>query len=119
MLTLAGTSLLLAQAPQTTTASAMVKDAQGRPVGTATLRETPHGVLIKVELQGLPAGVHAIHIHTTGQCEAPMFTSAGGHFAPQANHHGVLAADGPHAGDLPNLYAGSDGKVTAEMVAAK
>ena len=117
-LALCGTSLLQAQAPQETTASAAVKDAQGRPVGTATLRETPHGVLIKVELQGLPAGPHAIHIHTTGTCEAPMFTSAGGHFAPQANRHGVLVANGPHAGDLPNLYAAADGKVTAEMLAS-
>ncbi|MNN93044.1 Superoxide dismutase-like protein YojM precursor [compost metagenome] len=31
--------------------------------------------------------------------------------------HGFDNPNGPHAGDLPNLFVGTDGTVTAEMVA--
>ncbi|HEX2037860.1 MAG TPA: superoxide dismutase family protein, partial [Chloroflexota bacterium] len=33
------------------------------------------------ELRGLPPGLHGIHLHETGRCEAP-FASAGAHFNP-------------------------------------
>ncbi len=103
-----------AQAPAT--ASASLKDAQGQAVGTVSLKDIPSGVLIKVDLTGVTPGPHGLHIHTTGKCDAPMFTSAGGHFAPVASKHGLLAPMGPHAGDLPNVYAGADGKVAAEIL---
>jgi Cu-Zn family superoxide dismutase len=57
-------------------AKATLMDAQGQTVGDATLTETPHGVLIHVNLTKAPGGVHAFHIHAVGKCEAP-FTSAG------------------------------------------
>ncbi len=102
VLVLAG-SLAYAQAPAGT-ASATINDAMGKTIGTATLRETTSGVLIKVDLMGAPAGTHALHVHTTGKCDAPMFMTAGGHFAPGMTKHGLLVAGGPHAGDLPNIY---------------
>lgn len=108
-----------AQAPAAPglTASAAIKDAQGRTVGSAALRDTPAGVLLKVDLSGVPAGTHAFHIHTAGLCEAPMFTSAGGHFAPGGTHHGLLVASGPHAGDLPNVHVPADGMLSFEVLA--
>ena len=102
-----------AQAPAT--ASATIKDAMGKTIGDATLCETSSGVLIKVDLTGAPAGVHAIHVHTTGKCDAPMFTTAGGHFAPGGTKHGLMAAGGPHAGDLPNIFVPADGKLSIEI----
>src|SRR5215211_4295660 len=63
-------------------AKATLKDAQGKTLGEATLRESPAGVLVKLDLQGVPPGTHAFHIHTVGKCDAPEFTSAGGHFNP-------------------------------------
>jgi Cu-Zn family superoxide dismutase len=116
------TSLILAggvafaQAPAT--ASATIKDAMGTTVGTATLRDTTSGVLIKVDLMNVPPGVHALHVHTTGKCDAPMFTTAGGHFAPGGTKHGLMAAGGPHAGDLPNIYVPADGKLSIEVLEA-
>ena len=98
------------------TASATIADAMGKTVGTATLREVRGGVLIKVDLMGAPAGTHALHVHTTGKCEAPMFTTAGGHFAPGGTKHGLMAAEGPHAGDLPNIYVPADGKLSLEVL---
>ena len=106
--------IAFAQAPAT--ASATINDAMGKTVGTATLRETNSGVLIKADLTGAPPGTHAIHVHTTGTCDAPMFMTAGGHFAPGMTKHGLLASGGPHAGDLPNIYVPADGKLSVELL---
>jgi Cu-Zn family superoxide dismutase len=112
-LLLAG-GVALAQAPLT--ASATIKEAMGKTIGEATLRETTSGVLIKVDLTGAPAGVHTIHVHTTGKCDAPMFTTAGGHVAPGGTKHGLIAAGGPHIGDLPNIDVPADGKLSIEIL---
>ena len=90
-------------------ARADVKNAQGISVGTASLHETKDGLLIVVNAKGLPEGLHAVHIHAVGKCEAPGFTSAGGHFNPLNKKHGLKNPDGPHAGDLPDMYVNKDG----------
>lgn len=91
-------------------------DAKGESVGSAKLTQTPHGVLISVDLHGLTPGVHAIHLHETGKCEPP-FKTAGGHFNPAHKQHGFMSAEGAHGGDLPNLDVPADGKVKAEFIA--
>src|SRR6478736_7302404 len=96
---------------------ASLKDAQGKDVGTAELAQLPQGVLIKLSLKGLPAGEHAFHVHGTGKCEPP-FTSAGGHFNPDKKKHGMMAPDGPHAGDMPNLHIPANGELVAEVLNA-
>jgi superoxide dismutase, Cu-Zn family len=90
-------------------ARAEIKDAQGKSIGTASLRETKDGLLIIVNAKGLPEGLHAVHIHSAGKCEGPAFTSAGGHFNPLDKKHGLTNPDGPHAGDLPDMYVNKDG----------
>lgn len=105
---------LRAQAP--VTARAALKNAQGETVGQAVLTETPHGVLIETTLTGVPAGVHAFHIHAVGQCEPP-FTTAGGHFNPTSKEHGIENPRGMHAGDMPNVNVPTDGKLTFERLA--
>ncbi len=97
------------------TARADLADPQGRPVGTVTLTQFPHGVLIRADLAGLPPGWHGFHIHAVGRCEGPAFESAGGHFAPADHKHG-FDRDGVHAGDLPNIHAGADGRAVAEFL---
>jgi Cu-Zn family superoxide dismutase len=103
----AGLTTLPAQAQATANgATAEIKDAQGAVVGTATLTEAAGGVQLQVQVQGFTAakaGEHGIHIHAFGICEAPGFTTAGGHFNPAAKKHGLHSADGAHGGDLPNL----------------
>lgn len=86
-----------------------IKNAQGKSVGTASLRETKDGVLITVNGKDLPEGLHAVHIHSVGKCEGPAFTSAAGHFDPLGKKHGLKNPDGPHAGDLPDMYVNKDG----------
>lgn len=99
------------------TASAPLKDAQGKEVGSANLTQTPRGVLINISVKGLPPGEHAFHVHAVGKCEAP-FTSAGGHFNPDAKKHGLLAADGAHAGDMTNLHIPQSGDLAVEVLNA-
>lgn len=101
------------------TAAASLIDAGGKVVGSATLSETPHGVLIRAEVEGLTPGEHSLHIHETGKCEAETkFESAGGHFNPNGTKHGLLMEDGPHAGDMPNQFVGEDGKLSVNVLNA-
>lgn len=104
------------RAPVGAAGQAVLVNAQGADIGRVDLRQGPTGLVIKVEASGLTPGWHGIHIHATGVCAAP-FTSSGAHInhgEPKAPH-GLLNAAGPDDGDLPNVYAGADGKVNAEL----
>src|SRR5205823_2449600 len=97
-------------------ARADIKNAEGKSVGTAFLRETKDGVLMTVNVKGLPEGLHAIHFHSVGKCEGPAFTSAGPHFNPENKKHGLKNPAGPHAGDMQALMVGADGTGRVEFV---
>lgn len=92
--------------------SAMLRTATGAEAGRATATEVAGGVRFTIDAKGLPAGTHGAHIHTTGACDAPGFTTAGGHWNPTGAKHGAMNPQGPHEGDLPNLVIGSDGRGT-------
>lgn len=82
----------------------------GSRIGMATLTEDASGLAVDVSANGLmPGGVHGLHIHTVGRCDAPDFTSAGGHWNPTGMKHGTQSGAGPHMGDMPNLTVGADG----------
>ena len=98
------------------TATTVLKDGSGKEVGKAELTGTPNGVLIKLTLDGVPAGEHAFHVHETGKCDAPDFKSAGSHYNPDKTKHGILNPEGPHAGDMPNIHVPADGKLTIEIL---
>lgn len=110
----------MAQAPETApeTAVASFVDADGEAAGTAELSALPGGgVLIRIEVGGLPEEAWvAFHVHETGSCDAATdHESAGGHFNPGDKDHGYLAANGPHAGDMPNQYVPEGGTLRAEV----
>jgi Cu-Zn family superoxide dismutase len=93
-----------------------LKDAKGQSVGSATITgdKSGSGVSIKLDVKGLTPGEHAVHIHQNAKCEAPGFTTAGGHFNPDMKHHGLDNPEGPHNGDMKNFTVKADGtaKVT-------
>jgi superoxide dismutase, Cu-Zn family len=102
-------------AAQSTTVT--LKNAQGESVGTATLSPADKGVKIDLDLHGLSAGEHAIHVHSVAKCDGPAFTSAGPHFNPDKKHHGLQNPEGPHAGDMENFTVGSDGTAKTAVTA--
>jgi Cu-Zn family superoxide dismutase len=89
---------------------ATIINSKGETVGSATLTQGPQSVTIAVEVSQLPPGKHGIHIHAIGKCDPPDFQTAGGHFNPFSKKHGLKNPEGSHAGDLPNLEVGPDGK---------
>lgn len=106
--------LLAAAAPA---ATATLRDAQGKPVGTATLTPADGGVKISVTVSGIAPGLHGFHVHAVGKCEGPDFKSAGGHFNPTSKEHGLENPKGSHAGDMPNLSVGADGTGKGDFLA--
>lgn len=97
---------------------AEIKTAEGESLGTATATATPSGLmLLTVELAGVPAGIHGLHIHETGTCTPPDFESAGGHLTGDKDH-GIMSENGPHAGDLPNIHVPESGELTVEFFVA-
>ena len=90
----------------------------GESAGTATFIATSHGVLIELDVKGLTPGPHAVHVHTSGNCDPKVaFTSAGPDLSFEPTKmHGFLAPHGPHAGDLPNEFAASDGTLRASVI---
>jgi superoxide dismutase, Cu-Zn family len=86
-------------------ASATLMNAAGQTVGSVWMREDRRDSVVQLvaRVRNLPPGFHGFHIHTTGRCDAPTFTSAGGHLNPSGEVHG------DHAGDLPSLLVNEDG----------
>lgn len=113
---LASALALAAPAFAADTATAILKDPDGKDVGKVTLTAVPTGVLLDADLTALPPGDHAFHIHEFGKCEAPDFKSAGGHFNPEEDEHGLMNKAGPHSGDMPNIHVPENGKLHIEVL---
>ena len=112
MLTVAG--CLAATQAGAQSANAVLVDPDGKKIGNVALSQLAQGVRIFAEATDLPPGVHAFHIHETGECQPPEFTSAGGHYNPTGEQHGWDNPEGHHAGDLPNVHVRDDGVLAIE-----
>lgn len=97
-------------------ANAPLINADRQPTGELTIYEGKGGLLMRVEATGLTPGWHAMHFHQKGTCEDKGFELSGSHMAGDHPSHGVLT-EGPHLGDLPNVYAAADGSVHADVIA--
>jgi len=107
-----GTSLVAAKkAPSdVVVVNAKLKNAAGQQVAVVQFRKSPRSaVKVIVTGRGLPPGFHGMHVHTVGACQAPSFTSAGGHLKNAGSSHSN------HTGDLTSLYVKSDGTASARF----
>jgi len=93
-------------------ATATLAEPGGRVVGRVTVAQESGGARVRVEVEGLAAGIYGAHVHRTGRCEGPAFDSAGAHWNPTGQQHGFRNPSGRHRGDLPNLVVRADGRGT-------
>jgi Cu-Zn family superoxide dismutase len=109
-------------APAETPVSVSLKlnNAEGKETGSATVTAAPRGLIVRIEAAGLPPGWHGLHFHAAGDCSdhADHFKKSGAHLDREGETHGFFTGDGPHAGDLPNIFAGNDGVAKAEFYTA-
>lgn len=109
-----------AHGPVGANTQALIINAAGQQIGTASLTEGPRGVLIQIDLQpgSISAGWHGLHFHAVGHCEdhGAGFMASTGHLGRgEGITHGFLSSNGPEAGDLPNLYAPAAGPIRMEL----
>ncbi len=103
--------------PMVTQAIAVLHPTAGNNVhGVVKFIQTPKGVRVIADVEGLTPGKHGFHIHEFGDCSSPDGKSAGGHFNPTNQPHGSPDAPKHHMGDLGNLEADANGKAHLDRV---
>ncbi len=94
------------------------EDVTGQDVGNVVFTKAPGGnLLIRVDVKGLSKGWHGIHLHQVADCSdgANGYKASASHVDPDNNAHGLLNENGSERADISNIYAGSDGRATAEI----
>lgn len=104
-------------ATPTLLANTTLTDSDGTELGVAKIVLQGNSAELRYVASGIPAGRHGFHLHETGDCGSPDFTSAGGHLNPLGNTHGRESEGGKHLGDLPNLEVddNGNGRLTASL----
>ena len=104
--------------PSMMNAKASIIGAVGREIGTANLIGGPNGIMVRVEITpgGLTPGWHGIHFHQIGDCsDIGVFKKSGGHMGLIDGGHGLLNPIGPESGDIPNIWAHTNGQAGYEI----
>jgi Cu-Zn family superoxide dismutase len=98
-------------------ATAALQPTKGsKAFGEATFEQAGDKVRVIVFAQGLkPDAEHGFHIHEAGDCSSGDGMSAKGHFNPHGKPHGNPSSGERHAGDLPALKAGKDGRAKIDV----
>ena len=96
-------------------------------IGTISLEQTDHGLLLTPSLSDLEPGVYGFHVHQNASCEPAenddgemtAAQAAGGHYDPEESgtHQGPYG-DG-HLGDLPVLTVNDDGEANLPVLAPR
>ena len=93
-------------------ATAQLQPTKGnKTFGEATFEQVGGKVRAIIYVQGLkPDQEHGLHIHEAGDCSSGDGMSAKGHFDPHKKPHGHPSSAERHAGDLPAIRGGKDGR---------
>ncbi|MGH8674921.1 MAG: superoxide dismutase family protein [Burkholderiales bacterium] len=99
-------------------ATAQLQPTKGNQTfGEATFEEADGKVRAVIYVQGLkPGQEHGLHIHEVGDCSSGDGMSTKGHFNPHGKAHGRHDSAERHAGDLPSLNAGKDGRAKVDAM---
>ncbi len=98
----------------------------GKNIGTVTAADSQYGLLLIPQLSDLSPGIHGFHVHQNADCSHAMkdgkhiaALAAGGHYDPlkTGKHEGPYGKG--HLGDLPALYADTNGKATLTVVSPR
>lgn len=100
--------------PEVNFAVAHMHPTKGNKVtGVVTFQTMQDGLKVSAELKGFkPNTQHGFHVHQYGDCTGDDGTTAGGHFSPDQDTHGLPPTDKRHAGDMGNLEADAKGIAT-------
>jgi Cu-Zn family superoxide dismutase len=100
-----------------TKARAVIKDPEGRTVGTFEVHDDGSGrSMVTVAAAGLPPGFHGLHVHEKGVCDPKSSDPATGSPFSSAGPHLNSASHPDHRGDLPDLLVGDDGSAGMSFV---
>ncbi|MEK6243300.1 MAG: superoxide dismutase family protein [Pseudomonadota bacterium] len=99
-------------------ATAQLQATKGsKTFGEATFDEVGGKIHVVVYVQGLkPGQEHGLHIHEVGDCGSGDGMSTKGHFNPFGKPHAHSGTLERHAGDLPALKAGKDGRAKVDVM---
>ena len=121
LITAAAVAVLLAACqtmpPELPRATAQLQPTKGnKTFGEATFEQAGDKVRVTIFVQGLkPGQEHGLHIHEAGDCSSGDGMSTKGHFNPLGKPHASHTSAERHAGDLPSLKAGKDGRAKVEI----
>jgi len=99
-------------------ATAQLQPTKGnKTFGEATFEELEGKIHVVVYVQGLkPGQEHGLHIHEAGDCSSGDGMSTKGHFNPFGKAHAHAGTPERHAGDMPSLKAGKDGRAKVDAM---
>ena len=99
-------------------ATAQLQPTKGnKTFGEATFEQVGDKVHVVVYVQGLkPGQEHGLHIHEIGDCSSGDGMSTKGHFNPFGKPHSHHGTPERHAGDLPPLKAGKNGRAKVDVM---
>lgn len=99
----------------------------GAGIGAIRLSDGPTGVVLELDLHGLPPGDRGFHVHEVGSCDpapnaqgvlAPA-QAALGHLDPARTGKHEGPAGSGHLGDLPLIHVGPDGRANQTLSAPR
>jgi len=105
----------MGQSPSSDTATATF--GMNGVTGAVFFSEGRGGVMVKIRLQGVPAGEHGLHVHECGDIGGDdACKRCGSHFDPHHTNHGGVHGPHRHPGDLGNVLADASGNVRAQVL---
>lgn len=124
-----GASLLIAgaaQGAQNIELHQVSAEGIGDSIGTVSVEDTDHGLLLTPDFSGLQPRLHGFHIHENASCEAAekegemtAAAAAGSHLDPQDTGTHAGPYEEGHLGDLPVLMVDKEGNATTPVLAPR